>query len=133
MRRVFPRLLVFLVALALVRPLTAAREGAATRPSEQDRLQGRWRVTGGEQDGKPIPAEKVAKDRSVIEVKGDKWVVRRGDGSDPEVATVKLDETKDPKQIDLTGPYRGPYKGPGSDGRQWTDSGLGSGTATATS
>lgn len=98
MRTTWPMLMLMFIALAGAGPA-----------SDRGRMQGLWRITGGERDGKPIPADEF-KGRT-IEIKGDKWLAHRPDRPEPEVASVKLDEAKTPRQIDLTGPYVGP--GPG--------------------
>jgi uncharacterized protein (TIGR03067 family) len=73
--------------------------GDAKEAGEKDlkKLQGTWQFISQEMDGKPRPAEQVAKVK--ITFTGDKWSVRE-DGKVVEGGTHKLDPTKKPAQVD---------------------------------
>lgn len=94
-------------ALALTFLLAAnppANQDKAVK-EELDKLQGTWRITSLEMDGKPIPQE-FLKEAKII-VKGDKFESRVGV---PYTGTVKIDPTQKPKTIDLvfeSGPEKG--------------------------
>ena len=55
-------------------------------------------MIGLEVDGKPIPEDKL--ESSTLTIKGDKYSIKVKD--DTYQCTIKLDPTKDPKQIDMT-------------------------------
>src|SRR5262249_22649487 len=73
---------------------------------EQDKLQGTWAVTSGEEGGKPLPAAKVDGGQVCIT----KARVRVRNKEDNREMTYKLDPSKQPKTIDLT-TAEGPDKG----------------------
>jgi uncharacterized protein (TIGR03067 family) len=64
---------------------------------ELDQLQGEWMMSSRETNGKPSTNTNWK-----LTIKGDQWVVRRPDGDVAAVeATIKLDPSKKPKEIDL--------------------------------
>src|SRR5262245_63066236 len=64
---------------------------------ELDQLQGEWMMLSREVNGKPS-----ANTNWKLTIKGDQWIVTRPDGDVTAVqATIKLDPSKKPKEIDL--------------------------------
>jgi uncharacterized protein (TIGR03067 family) len=61
------------------------------------KIQGTWKFTSQEMDGKPLPSEEVAK--HTITFTGNKWSVRQ-DGKVVQAGTHKFDPTKKPGQVD---------------------------------
>jgi len=80
---------------------------AADAPKSGESLQGTWKLSGGEADGKPL-TEKQLKDGKLV-IKGDHYTVTLAD-KDTATGTEKLDPTKEPKTIDITDDS-GPNKG----------------------
>jgi uncharacterized protein (TIGR03067 family) len=64
---------------------------------DSDKLQGKWSVESGQRGGQPAPAELVERLKFTFE--GDKLKVVTGERE--REATVKLDPSKSPKEIDL--------------------------------
>ena len=65
---------------------------------ELDQLQGEWTMHSREVNGKPS-----ANTNWKLTIKGDQWTVTRPDGDNAAVqATIKLDPSKNSKEIDLT-------------------------------
>lgn len=89
-----------LLTMSCVSPVEGPRPQAQLVRAELDRLAGTWVLVGGYLDGKPIPAEDVAKSR--ITWSGDKistfsphlW-------RDATLATVHVDPTTRPGQMDI--------------------------------
>ena len=85
----------FVMAAALLTTvMSTADDKKDEKKSDKDLLQGEWVVVSVEFFGKKIEGEK---DRKVV-VKGDEWTAPTGG-----LFKFKLDETKKPKQLDLTG------------------------------
>src|SRR5436309_3761372 len=75
-------------------------------PSDLDRLQGSWRITGLEADGQKVPAEMVAGSRMLVQ--GDRFT-STGMGSVYE-GRLELDESQQPRHFALrfdAGPEKG--------------------------
>jgi uncharacterized protein (TIGR03067 family) len=71
--------------------------GNQASDNELKKIQGTWQFISQEMDGKPRPAEQVAKLK--ITFTGDKWSVRE-DGRVVQAGTHKFDPTKKPAQVD---------------------------------
>lgn len=80
--------------------LLAACVTGCGRPAHEE-LRGAWQVSRIINNGQPAPEE---------ELKGMEWVfagdqlTMRGPGEGPDVVAVKLDPTREPREMDLTGP-----------------------------
>jgi uncharacterized protein (TIGR03067 family) len=75
-------------------------------PSDQQKLQGSWVLVSAEDDGKPKP-KKLVKTGSLV-VRGDTFTLKMGQTT--YTGVEKLDESKLPKEIDVTfndGPQKG--------------------------
>jgi uncharacterized protein (TIGR03067 family) len=70
----------------------------ADDPKGEKALQGTWKLSAGEADGKALP-EKQLKDGKLV-VKGDDYTVTLADIGTVK-GTQKLDPTKEPKTIDI--------------------------------
>lgn len=88
---------VFGLGLAAVTPLFAEAR------SDEERLQGSWKVIAGESRGKPAP-EDALKDLKWV-IKGDRITATGEDGKSFEL-TLKLDAAKKVRTIDLTNAAR---------------------------
>jgi len=86
--------LLALVALALV---AAAPRDDKNGKSDQDLIQGTWKVVEGERNGEKPPQEFL--DNFKITFKGDKAIPEGGGGGE---ASFKLDTGKKPRQITVT-------------------------------
>jgi uncharacterized protein (TIGR03067 family) len=90
-----------LLMIAVLGLLLAAcnRQAQAPAKTDLDRLQGTWNLVMAMQDGKALPADKVK--QTTIVFKGDTF---RFPGSaeyaTSKAGTIKLDESKTPKQMD---------------------------------
>src|SRR5438552_4841358 len=76
-------------------------------PKDRDALQGTWKLSAGEADGKALP-EKQLKDGKLL-IKGNDYTVTLADKGTV-TGTQKLDPTKEPKTIeivDASGPNKG--------------------------
>jgi uncharacterized protein (TIGR03067 family) len=71
--------------------------GNLASDNELKKIQGTWQFVSHEMDGKPMPAEQVAKLK--ITFTGDKWSVRE-DAKVVQAGTHKFDPTKKPAQVD---------------------------------
>jgi RNA polymerase sigma factor (sigma-70 family) len=84
----------------------------AERKTDQGKLQGSWAIVTAEAGGHKASEDEVKKIGLALDFAGDKVRLEQGDGS--EVATFRLDPTKDPKAIDLilgkTEVHRGIYR-----------------------
>jgi len=85
---------------------------------DQDAIQGVWHIIGGEFQGKPMPADKIKSmdiyltfDGNTVEHKGNVLALKRDPKTGEQFVlstketnqgTFKLDDTKKPKQFDLT-------------------------------
>jgi uncharacterized protein (TIGR03067 family) len=89
--------LLMIAALGLL-PAACNRQAPAPK-TDLDRLQGTWNLVSAMQDGKSLPEDKVK--QTTIIFKGDKF---RFPGSaeyaTSKAGTIKLDETKTPKEMD---------------------------------
>jgi uncharacterized protein (TIGR03067 family) len=89
----------FVVVIALLTAGGTLLGGGGSQASDNElkKLQGTWQFISQEMDGKPRPAEQVAKLK--ITFTGDKWSVRE-DGKVVQAGTHKFDPTKKPSQVD---------------------------------
>ena len=91
--------LLIIVALGLFLAACNRQEPASAPKSDSERFQGTWYLVLAMQDGKTLPEEKVKE--TTIVFKGDTF---RFPGSaeyaTSKSGTIKLDETKTPKEID---------------------------------
>src|SRR4029079_821370 len=91
--------LLIIVALGLFLAACNRQEPASAPKSDSERVQGTWYLVLAMQDGKTLPEEKVKE--TTIVFKGDTF---RYSGSaeyaPSKSGTIKLDETKTPKEID---------------------------------
>jgi uncharacterized protein (TIGR03067 family) len=72
-------------------------------PADKDELQGAWQAQSLEADGKPAPAEDVARMRFTFQ--GDKLLMRGNSRNDREdECPYTIDPGKSPKQLDFTPP-----------------------------
>jgi uncharacterized protein (TIGR03067 family) len=62
------------------------------------KFQGTWSIVSGWEGGKPVPEEKTKDFR--LTFSGDKLTIKHGEK--PREGTFKLDQSKKPKQIDVT-------------------------------
>ena len=89
--------LLMIAALGLL--LAACNRQAPAPKTDLDRLQGTWNLVSAMQDGKALPEDKVK--QTTIVFKGDTF---RFPGSaeyaTSKAGTIKLDETKTPKEMD---------------------------------
>ncbi|MCI0458186.1 MAG: TIGR03067 domain-containing protein [Gemmataceae bacterium] len=84
-------------ALLFVAVLIAADVSAQDAKKELDKLQGEWMMFSREANGK-----KSDNTNWKLTIKGDQWTVTRPDGEGVAVqAMIKLDPSKEPKEIDL--------------------------------
>jgi uncharacterized protein (TIGR03067 family) len=94
------------LAASVVIVAAGAAAVAASPGRDADRLQGHWEMSALVVNGEKRPAELIKSGK--LDVKGERYTVDLG-GS-VATMTVKLDETKTPKQIELT-PTEGDQKG----------------------
>jgi uncharacterized protein (TIGR03067 family) len=85
------------VVLAVLLPLASGFSAADDKKDGKDQLQGEWVVVSTELGGKKAEA---TKDRKLV-VNGDEWTAPIG-----RKFKFKVDATKNPKQLDLTGSLR---------------------------
>ena len=86
------------IAVALVCGLVLSAGLAADEKSDQDKIQGKWKIESGLKGGKPIPDDKK---NVTIEFAGSKMKALQ-DGKDQVFEmTFKLDSSKKPKAIDV--------------------------------
>jgi uncharacterized protein (TIGR03067 family) len=79
----------------------------ADAPKTEEALQGTWKLSAGEAEGKALSAKQLKDGKLVI--KGDDYTVTLADRG-PVTGTQKLDPTKEPKTIDImdaSGPNKG--------------------------
>jgi uncharacterized protein (TIGR03067 family) len=96
--------LAFVSAFLVLSLTLTARSG--DEKDDLKKMEGEWALTSGELGGTKFPDE-VAKTIKLV-LKGDTYAVTAGDKVDR--GTVKLDTSKSPKTIDITG-TEGPNKG----------------------
>ena len=91
--------LLMIAALGLLLPACSRQAPAPPPNTDLDRLQGTWNLVAAFQDGKALPEDKVK--QTTIVFKGDTF---RFPGSaeyaTSRAGTVKLDESKNPKEMD---------------------------------
>jgi uncharacterized protein (TIGR03067 family) len=89
------------IGMVLACGLALAVNLAAEEKSDQDKLQGKWKIESGMQGGKPLPDDVVK--TGIIEFDGNKIKSTvKVDGADrTDEMTFKLDSTKKPKAIDV--------------------------------
>jgi uncharacterized protein (TIGR03067 family) len=82
------------------------------KPKEGEELDGSWLVVSGEADSKPIPEEEV-KRKVVVTFDTAKLVLTEAGKEDKVKLTFKINESRKPKQIDITPetPKRGVIRG----------------------
>ena len=97
MRNTFASLMVFLSLAAIVR---------GDEKEDMKAMEGEWTMSAAELGGKPFPDE-IAKTIKLV-LKGDTYRATVGEQVDK--GTVKLDASKKPKAIDITG-TEGPNQG----------------------
>jgi uncharacterized protein (TIGR03067 family)/prepilin-type processing-associated H-X9-DG protein len=86
-------------AMLIVIKKAGKEESPARGKTDKDRIQGTWVLSEGVKGGKPAPADIVGNLK--ISFKGDKVALSvKGDSNKD--AEYKIDETKKPKQIDIT-------------------------------
>jgi uncharacterized protein (TIGR03067 family) len=91
---------------SLLLVLSAGLVFAAEGGKDLDKLQGTWNRESGEVDGKPAPAEEIRNGK--LTISGDKYTLTIGEQK--RSGTLKLDEKKTPKTIDIIS-AEGPNKG----------------------
>jgi uncharacterized protein (TIGR03067 family) len=92
---------ILLVAVSMIvgiGVLIAGNDEAVQKDRKQ--MAGPWRVVSQERDGKKTPDEQLAKSKSIFDADG-KLTVQE-DSKIISQATLKIDPTKKPKQVDLT-------------------------------
>ncbi|HEV3142618.1 MAG TPA: TIGR03067 domain-containing protein [Gemmataceae bacterium] len=94
--------------------VVAADKPPADGKKELEKLQGEWTIVSMETRGKKSSDDEIK--GHTLTVKGDQWTFKTGNGR-ASTAKVKIDDSKNPKQIDLTfqagakqGPSRGIFK-----------------------
>jgi len=92
---IFVALSVFLLTVV---PARADTPKDAEIKKDVEKFQGKWTVASIEENGKPAPADEVAKFE--VTVKGDVFTVKIKDENNREL-TIKLDPTQKPATIDL--------------------------------
>ena len=92
--------------VVLVLGLVSAAQGPANAKKDLDKLQGTWKRTAAEMDGKKVSADELQK--TTLTIKSDEYVLKMGDQT--RKGHIKLDPTKKPKQIDIIS-GAGPNKG----------------------
>jgi uncharacterized protein (TIGR03067 family) len=89
------------IAMVLVCGLALSAVAAADEKSDQDKLQGKWKMESGTHGGKPLPDEIVKGSTITIDGKTMK-MTRTAEGKDQtREMTFKLDPSKKPKTIDV--------------------------------
>jgi uncharacterized protein (TIGR03067 family) len=85
------------VVLAVLVASWAVPQEART---DQEKLQGTWRVAAIEEQGQKLPAEKVAKLELTLTIQGDKYN-EKVKGETVEEGTIKMQADKNPRQMDI--------------------------------
>lgn len=82
--------------------LAGCNQKAPSEPkTDLDRLQGTWNLASATEDGNPLPPDKVK--QTTIVFKGDTFLFPgAAEDATSRAGTIKLDETKTPKEIDAT-------------------------------
>jgi uncharacterized protein (TIGR03067 family) len=89
----------FLMMTGLALLLAACSRQAPAPKTDLDRLQGTWNLTSAMQDAKPLPDDKVK--QTTIVFKGDTFrFPRSAEYATSRAGTIKLDESKTPKEMD---------------------------------
>jgi uncharacterized protein (TIGR03067 family) len=96
------KLLGGLTLLCLVVVQSQAADDKKADKTDKDKLQGTWVATSIDFMGKTLPVPE-GKELSFT-FDGDKLKIHDPDKKKDEEGTFKIDEKKDPKEIDLTGP-----------------------------
>src|SRR5207237_3598683 len=86
------------IALALLFGLTLSAYVAADEKSDQDKIQGKWKMESGVKGGTPIPDDKK---NVTIEFAGNKMKALQDGKEQVFEMTFKLDPSKKPKAIDV--------------------------------
>ena len=88
-----------IAALGLLLAACNRQQPAAAPKTDLDRFQGTWNLTSATQDGNVLPGDKVK--QTTIVFKGDTFQFPGStEYATSRAGTVKLDETKTPKQMD---------------------------------
>ena len=89
----------FLMIAALELLLAGCNRQAAAPKTDLDRFQGTWNLVSAMQDGKALPKDKVK--QTIIVFKGDTFLFPgSAEYATSRSGTIKLDETKTPKEMD---------------------------------
>lgn len=96
----------FCVTVLLALVPAASGDGPKEGGADQKAMQGTWLATSAEMAGKPFP-DQVTKSIRLVLADG-KYTVTVGDR--PDEGTTKIDPTKKPKTLDITG-TKGPNQG----------------------
>jgi uncharacterized protein (TIGR03067 family) len=93
------RLLIIAVLGLLLAACNRPAQAPASPKTDLDRLQGTWYLVVAMRDGKALPADKVK--QTTIVFKGDTFrFPGSADYATSKEGTIKLDETKTPKEMD---------------------------------
>ncbi len=96
----------YLIALLLIVFATMSVANSAGGPDDAKLIQGTWQMQTAELAGKEFP-EEIRKSIKLV-LTGDKYLVTAG--KEPDEGTCKLDPSKTPKALDITG-VKGPNVG----------------------
>jgi uncharacterized protein (TIGR03067 family) len=91
----------YTLGLLAITVLAGVVEAAEKADADLEKIQGSWKLTSLEIDGKTIPASEGG--GVFVFGKGNKLVRKQKDKADKE-GTFKIDASKDPKELDLIGP-----------------------------
>jgi uncharacterized protein (TIGR03067 family) len=86
--------------MALAWPWTLAATDEPKQKPDAELIQGEWRVTHFEEEGKPNPPESL-KTITYVFANGTVTIKDGGKPLDKKAGTYRLDPSKDPKRIDL--------------------------------
>ncbi|HEV3118498.1 MAG TPA: TIGR03067 domain-containing protein [Gemmataceae bacterium] len=87
-----------IMAISFLASAGDAKDDAAKKDLEK--LAGKWVMSSLEIDGKEVPEDKLK--GTTLEIKGDQYTVKTKD--DTHEVTLKLDPSKNPKEIDMIFP-----------------------------
>jgi uncharacterized protein (TIGR03067 family) len=102
-------LLVLVLPCALVVPVVSGEKGA----EDLEKLQGTWTLVSGENEGKPVPPDKIQ--GSLVVIRKGTMIANDKDNKKLYVMEFKLDPAQRPKAIDMT-ITEGPDKGKAAKG-----------------
>ncbi len=104
---------VLLTGVLLAGAVLAARADDKAKPTDQEKIQGKWTFVSGESDGKPVAADKIAK--SVVVIGKDTILVRDGNNKTTWEVSYRIDPTKSPRTITMQ-LTEGEFKGQKTEG-----------------